>query len=179
MKGNSVSQIHLTGGKCGGTYIDRNLHELLTKRFGKAFTDLAPEMIGAGSRFMSYFEGHKKDFSRARRSNRRPIRIPLNMPNVDRAQKGYDRRTGDVLLSFGDMKGLFEPVVKNILKLVGDQVDQVKKNKEPVIETLVLVGGLGSSPYLRENLQDWCLERDIRLTTPVSGAYVFIDWKPN
>jgi dihydroxyacetone kinase len=58
------------------------------------------------------------------------------------------------------------------IKLVGDQVAQVKRTNEPRIKTMVLVEGLGSSPYITERLTEWCAEQEIRLTTPWDGAYV-------
>lgn len=52
------------GGKCGSTYIDRNFHSLLSKRFGSAFDDLPFGQTGPGSRFMAAFEALKRDFGR-------------------------------------------------------------------------------------------------------------------
>lgn len=50
------------GGKCGSTYIDRNLYSLLSKRFGSSFDDLPFSQKGPGSRFMLSFETYKKSF---------------------------------------------------------------------------------------------------------------------
>jgi hypothetical protein len=50
------------GAKCGSTYIDRNFHELMTDRFGKAYTSISESDRGPGSRFMDTFESAKKDF---------------------------------------------------------------------------------------------------------------------
>lgn len=52
------------GGKCGSTYIDRNLHALLSKRFGEAFDNIPFAQKGPGSRFMACFEMVKRDFGR-------------------------------------------------------------------------------------------------------------------
>ncbi|KAK1761578.1 hypothetical protein QBC47DRAFT_397543 [Echria macrotheca] len=82
---------------------------------------------------------------------------------------------GQVILTREDMKSLSDPVLDVILKFVGDQVDQVTRANEPSIQTLVLVGRFGSSPYLKESLGVWCTERDIRLTTPWNGANVEFD----
>ncbi len=54
----------LVGGKCGSTYIDRNLHTLLSRRFGSSFKDLAFAQKGPGSKFMVSFEQIKRDFGR-------------------------------------------------------------------------------------------------------------------
>lgn len=52
------------GGKCGATFIDRNLYNLMSRRFGIAFDSLPSEMKAPGSRFMSCFEVIKKSFGR-------------------------------------------------------------------------------------------------------------------
>jgi hypothetical protein len=50
------------GGKCGSTYIDRNLHTLLSKRFGSSFDSLPFAQKGPGSKLMISFEKYKQDF---------------------------------------------------------------------------------------------------------------------
>jgi hypothetical protein len=53
---------HGAGAKCGSTYIDRNFHELMTDRFGEAYTSVSEANRGPGSTFMGDFEIAKKDF---------------------------------------------------------------------------------------------------------------------
>ena len=145
----------------------------MEKRFGEAFTSLDPEQNGPGSQFMDIFEHKKRDFSMKNPSTK-PQKISLVMPDLPKTMKDidkfYDRMRSFVLLSHEDMKSLFDPVVDMIIKLVDDQVSQVKRLKAAPIETLVLIGGFGASPYLRERLQEWCAKSNIRLTTPWSGA---------
>ncbi|KAK8143159.1 hypothetical protein G3M48_007622 [Beauveria asiatica] len=160
-------------GKCGATFVDRNFFKLMADRFGEAFTDLDPEQIGPGSTFMNQFEQRKKDFSRENVS-RRAHRIPLFMPAMNytsETEQFYEKRSSSVLLTHEDLKNIFDPVVKKILALVKDQVDRTKELGETRISTIVLVGGFASSPYLRESIQDWCDENEMRLTTPMSGAW--------
>lgn len=152
--------------------MDRNLFKLLGGRFGEAFTSLDSEQIGPGSLFMDQFELKKKDFS-SKNPSRRPHRLPLHMPllkQTARLDEYYEKRSSSVLLTHKDYKSLFDPVVDTILDLIDEQLSQIKEKDETAIETIVLVGGFGSSPYLRESISEWCRARDIRLTTPVSGA---------
>ncbi|RFU79499.1 hsp70 family [Trichoderma arundinaceum] len=163
---------HPTAGKCGGTFVDRNLFRLLAHRFGDAFTSLGPEQIGPGSAFMDQFELKKKDFS-MKTPSRRAHRLVLHMPDLKitpAIEKYYERRSSSVLLTQEDYKKLFDPVIDMIIRLVEEQVNQIKAKNEQPIETVVLVGGFGSSPYLKERLTEWCQLRIIRLTTPISGA---------
>ncbi|KAK5996056.1 Heat shock 70 kDa 12B-like protein [Cladobotryum mycophilum] len=165
-------------GKCGGTFVDRNLFKLLEKRFGEAFTSLGSEQIGPGSPFMDTFEGKKKDFS-LNSPSRRVHRLILPMPQLKitpAIERFYERRSSSVLLTQEDYKSLFDPVIDLIIKLVEEQVAQIKRKKERSIETIVLVGGFGSSPYLKERLTEWSNLKGIRLTTPASGATKRVIW---
>ncbi|KAK1240839.1 hypothetical protein MKX07_006272 [Trichoderma sp. CBMAI-0711] len=160
-------------GKCGGTFVDRNLYRLLAQRFGDAFTSLDAQQIGPGSAFMDQFELKKKDFSMMTPS-KRAHRLVLHMPDLKitpTIEKYYERRSSSVLLTQEDYKMLFDPVVDMVISLIQDQVNQIKKKQEQRIETIVLVGGFGSSPYLKERLTEWSETRSIRLTTPITGAW--------
>ena len=124
---------------------------------------------------MDQFEMKKRDFSMSSVS-RRPHRLTLLMRSLvmtPELEKYYDPDFSCIFLTQEDMKSLFDPVVDIILKLVEDQVAQVKSKKEPRIETMVLVGGFGSSPYIRERLLEWSAQQDIRLTSPWGGGYGF------
>ncbi|KAJ4317355.1 hypothetical protein N0V84_007412 [Fusarium piperis] len=161
------------GGKCGGTFVDRNFHALMEKRFGKAFTSLDPEMTGPGSHFMDQFEMAKRDFS-LNLPKTRPHRLHLPMaslPVTPESKKHYDGRFGYVLITQEDMESFFDPVWEKIMGLVTDQVNRVKEETSKGIDHLVLVGGFGSSPYIKERLKEYCLARNIRITTPWSGAW--------
>jgi hypothetical protein len=58
----STNTVLFLGGKCGSTYIDRKLHVLLSQRFGDAFEKVPWAQKGPGSKFMTCFEGIKRDF---------------------------------------------------------------------------------------------------------------------
>lgn len=160
------------GGKCGGTYIDRNLYKLLRERFGSAFTSLPLERIGPGSEFMQTFESKKKNF-RSEAASKKPVKLRLVMPQLSNTPgeiRGYDKRWSEVFLTHDDMKRCFDPVVDKVLELVESQVTAVRREGKPLVETIILVGGLGESPYLRDKLFEWTKERNIRLTTPWTGG---------
>ncbi|KAM0287963.1 hypothetical protein ACHAQH_000030 [Verticillium albo-atrum] len=69
------------------------------------------------------------------------------------------------------MRSLFDPVVEKIEQLMSNQVEQTKLERKRNIDTVVLVGGFGSSGYIDEKLEAWCAKRSMRLTTPWSGAW--------
>ncbi|KAK1674777.1 hypothetical protein BDP55DRAFT_694516 [Colletotrichum godetiae] len=162
------------GGKCGGTYVDRNLHELLAKQFGTAFTCLPYTQTGPGSEFADQFEDKKKEFS-VQTASRRPMRLSLRMEGLagmPRLADYYDQGLSKVLLTRQDMQSLFDPVVEKILQLVTDQETRTRGKRGKTTSTLVLVGGFGSLPYVKDKLKEWCGKWNIRLTTPMNGAGV-------
>ncbi|KAF7896081.1 hypothetical protein EAF00_006096 [Botryotinia globosa] len=141
------------GGKCGSTNIDRNLHLLLSKRFGSAYNDLPFDQKGPGSRFMTAFETLKRDFGR---NDEREVGElgPLNLDVQD--SDHYDTEDRLVLLSYEDMEHLFDPVIAEITSLVGKQVKAAKTAKDAKINRIILVGGFGESPHLNKQLKKWC-----------------------
>ncbi|KFZ02938.1 hypothetical protein V502_11372 [Pseudogymnoascus sp. VKM F-4520 (FW-2644)] len=141
------------GGKCGSTHIDRNLHALLSERFGSAFDNLPFGVKGPGGRFMSSFEMLKRDFGLTDNSDDRDLGpINLDVPESEY----YDPEDSIVKLSYEDMQSLFDPVIKEITSLVGQQVEEAKKKQNVTIDRIILVGGFGESSYLNQALEDWC-----------------------
>jgi hypothetical protein len=87
---------NLIGGKCGSTYIDRNFHALLSKRFGSAFDDLSFGQKGPGGKLMNAFQVFKRDFGRTDNADEREIGpINLDVPESEY----YDPDDRMVLLS--------------------------------------------------------------------------------
>ena len=58
-------------------------------------------------------------------------------------------RMGKMRLPGAEVRKIFEPVLKEVLGLV---IDQIKASKKPV-KAVLLVGGFGQSPYLRDEIQ--------------------------
>ncbi|KAH9223806.1 Hsp70 family protein-like protein [Leptodontidium sp. 2 PMI_412] len=152
------------GGKCGSTYIDRNLHAFLSERFGSAFDEVPDAQKGPGSAFMRCFEGVKRDFGR--NEERDLVELsPLRLDTED--SFCYDEEERMVILTHEEMQGLFDPVVDQIINLVEQQVNEAKENQNAVIDRIVLVGGFGESPYLNKVLKEWCLQHgEITLMCP-------------
>jgi hypothetical protein len=83
LSGLSADSVAL-GGKCGSTYVDRNLHSLLLKWFGSSFDDLSFSQKGPGSRFMASFETYKRSFGLSDDRDAREIGpIRLDLPNSE------------------------------------------------------------------------------------------------
>ncbi|MCJ1432673.1 hypothetical protein MMC27_002030 [Xylographa pallens] len=87
------------GGKCGATYVDRNLEKLMAKRYGDHYTSLPVHKRGAGSPFMKAFEDIRNDFDG---SNNRiaPLRLIMkNLVQGDRNCTQYDPDEAEITLT--------------------------------------------------------------------------------
>lgn len=142
------------GGKCGSTYIDRNFHKLMLKRFGPAFQNAPAKQKAPSSNFMISFEKAKQSFGSS--ENDSFDILPIKMRDVENPDY-YDKDESTVKLSRKDMEELFEPVVKDILRLVSQQVSYALSSKGKRINLIVLVGGFGNSDYVKKALDNWCL----------------------
>ncbi|KAI9890244.1 MAG: hypothetical protein M1814_004279 [Vezdaea aestivalis] len=151
------------GGKCGATYIDRNLHRLLSERFGDAFDSLPAKRKGPGSRLMNSFELVKHDFGWTTEMKTHEIG-PLNMDVEDTFF--YDSDEGSIKLSHDDMCSIFDPVVGQVADLLSKQV-QAANSKGFPIDRIVLVGGFSDSPYLYSKIREWGRDHNrIRVMCP-------------
>jgi hypothetical protein len=153
----------LIGGKCGSTYVDRNFHELMKKRFGESFTMLPPKRIAPRSEFMRQFESIKRDF-RGTGHRDHPYTLTLFM-NVEESEY-YDEDDAQVKLTENDLQSLFDPVIAKIIDLVNQQVREVRKDGGNPITNLILVGGFGESPYLYDKLKRWSKDKQIAVRCP-------------
>ncbi|OBT74750.1 hypothetical protein VF21_06621 [Pseudogymnoascus sp. 05NY08] len=153
------------GGKCGSTYIDRNLHSLLSRRFGAPFDTLPISKKGPGSRFMKSFESSKRDFGRDDDDDdiRELTDLKLDIPDSE----FYDEEEQFVKLTYKDIQGLFDPVVREISNLVRQQVKEVRSKTGAAIDRIILVGGFAESPYLYKAIAEWCKANgNIKLMRP-------------
>ncbi|KAK8190110.1 hsp70-like protein [Phyllosticta capitalensis] len=156
------------GAKCGSTYIDRNFNAWMTKTFGKAFTDLPQKRRGPGSAFMNSFETQKRAFGSKTlgRANYKHIQVDhINMAVP--ASSSYDPDDATVKITWHQMKGFFDTVVDEIIRLIEPQVKAAKMQGHD-ISRIILVGGFGDSDYLNERIAIWCSQHpgNIRLTCP-------------
>ncbi|KIV85372.1 hypothetical protein PV11_01072 [Exophiala sideris] len=146
------------GGKAGSTSIDRALHELMQNKFGIAFEELDIAKVGAGSAFMEAFEGKKRGFQ-GNDDRRKTYYLPLKMTKLDRddpaVAASYDFTDDMVKLTGEEMESLFETVVEKTFQLLATQVKRTMKAKNPPVKTVVLCGGLGSSPYMMSQVQSF------------------------
>lgn len=59
-------------------------------------------------------------------------------------------RRGKVVLRAAELRGVFRPVIDEVITLVKGQVRATKKK----VKAIILVGGFGQSAYLRDSIRD-------------------------
>ncbi|EAW24046.1 Hsp70 family protein [Aspergillus fischeri NRRL 181] len=154
------------GGMCGATAIDRNFYLLMSERFGAAFKDLPLRQKGPDSEFMGYFQTIKEEFccSAVDRVYRLHLAMALNNPNPT----FFDAVNRAVLLSSNDLRGIFDPVLRQITQLIYRQIESANQEiGRFIINKIVLVGGFSQSPYLRERISEtFAVDGKLAILTP-------------
>jgi len=113
---------------------------------------------------MRNFDMAKKEFGTTTRTDF--WRIPVGCVRDD-PENGIE--DGELRLKVADMKGLFDPIVKQVISLLGQQVrDSNKLDSSNKVSTIFLVGGFGESAYLYKEVQAWVRRQSyqIRVINP-------------
>ena len=61
---------------------------------------------------------------------------------------------GNLAMTADDLKGIYDPVVTRILILVQKQLDAIENTHPGRAVPILLVGGFGSSKYLKRRLEE-------------------------
>ncbi|PUU75810.1 hypothetical protein B9Z19DRAFT_1152327 [Tuber borchii] len=138
-----------SGGKCGSVAVDRAFLSLLESRIGPSFRGWPARKTAPQSSLMRSFDTAKKEFGTTTRTDF--WRIPVGYVRDD-PKNGIE--DGELRLTVADMKGLFDPIVKQVISLVEQQVrDSNKLDSSNKVSTIFLVGGFGESAYLYKEMQ--------------------------
>ena len=82
-------------------------------------------------------------------------------------------------MNSSDLRRLFAPLVQEIILLVGDQINKIKLNQQKLpkwlrrdVKAIFLVGGFGSSQYLKKCLQEAYPDIEVKQPTEAQEAIV-------
>lgn len=72
-------------------------------------------------------------------------------------------------ISENDIKKIvFDPIIEQVLQLLGTQI---RKSSKYPLSAILLVGGFSQSKYLQQEIQRYCIERDIKhVCVPPNGV---------
>ncbi len=146
-----------TGGFCGGIYVDKGFLAFIGEKVGPSAITMLQENHYGQLQYMVQefckkvkllFTGNKADFKT----------YELDLEDVCPVIKQYV--TGDkeeqleedewiIEIQFDDVKKMFDPVIKSIIKLIRGQLDKVDD-----ISAMFLVGGFSESKYLQKRIKE-------------------------
>ncbi|CAG8602704.1 16306_t:CDS:2 [Funneliformis mosseae] len=146
-----------TGGFCGGIYVDRGFLAFIGEKVGPSVMQILQESHYGQLQYMVQefckkvkllFTGYREDYKT----------FDMDLDEVCPVVKQYvtgsklDKLEEDewiVELKFEDVKKMFDPVIKKILKLIRDQL-----NRGGSISAMFLVGGFSESKYLQKRIRE-------------------------
>ena len=132
-----------TGGLCGSAFLNYRFEDHVKNRIGEErYNTMREKKAKTWNMGLKYFEEFvKRNFNE---DEHQEVNVPFpGLPDDEEA--GLD--SGFLVMSAEQVKGIFEPVVKEVIDLVEGQVQSIRQ-KGGVISGIVLVGGFGQSNYL-------------------------------
>ncbi|KAL8974351.1 MAG: hypothetical protein Q9197_001396 [Variospora fuerteventurae] len=77
----------------------------------------------------------------------------------------HNVRRGRLRLTGADVSTIFEPVIREVIKLVNDQIDATKAR----VKAVLMVGGFGQNVYLRDCIRQTLANRNIEVMQSPNG----------
>ncbi|KAF3798999.1 hypothetical protein GCG54_00010672 [Colletotrichum gloeosporioides] len=148
-----------TGGLHGGVFIDKAFEKACRDRLGRKWGRLSPAVI---KEFMKkeWEVAIKSKFKPDARRSKKEYIVGLPPEASRTTPESFDDPNRQPLIKNGrihfqqsHIKGMFAGSFNGIDKLVNAQISMALKKKSKVTG-IILVGGLGTSPYLYEHLKD-------------------------
>ncbi|KAH9226360.1 hypothetical protein K456DRAFT_1754919 [Colletotrichum gloeosporioides 23] len=148
-----------TGGLYGGVFIDKAFEKACRDQLGRKWGRLSPAVIKAFMKDKWEVKIKSKFYPDARRSKKEYIvELPPEAFKTTSEKFGDPNKQplikdGRIHFQQSHIKGMFAGSFSGIDILVNNQIRTALKKKSKVTG-IILVGGLGTSPYLYEHLKD-------------------------
>ncbi|KAI9015299.1 hypothetical protein CLU79DRAFT_707698 [Phycomyces nitens] len=134
-----------SGSSCGSTFLDENMRDILKRRFGRH----ADNNKSAMGFLMHYFVTYTKPEFDDEDDEYFTVPAVLSLGGAKMSEIGVE--DGKLRVTVDELReNVFEPVVKQVLKLISDQIKQSKKQ----IDAIFVVGGFGQSKYLGKRIKE-------------------------
>ncbi|KAI1107360.1 actin-like ATPase domain-containing protein [Jackrogersella minutella] len=137
-----------TGGLCGSAFLNYRFEEHVRGRLGQSqFEEMKTKKGKTWQMGLRYFEEFvKRNFNE---DEYQEVNVPFpGLPDDEEARIDC----GFLVMTAEEIKGIFEPVVKEVCDLVQGQVDGLRR-KGGIVSGIILVGGFGQSDYLYRRLK--------------------------
>ncbi|KAI2465123.1 hsp70 family chaperone [Annulohypoxylon bovei var. microspora] len=152
-----------TGGLCGGRFIDEDFKGLCKARLGRQWGKLSQSGV---KDIMAEWEHAIKPLFKANDTRKEYI---VNIPaeafkgvSINDESRKPIIKNGRIYFASSDIQYVFTSVFWEIKKLVDGQICKAKENGLSVTG-IILVGSLGSNPYLHDYLVSWYGKMRIRV----------------
>ncbi|KAI1809459.1 hypothetical protein GGS20DRAFT_297535 [Poronia punctata] len=145
-----------TGGLCGGIFIDQMFEQMCSGRLESKWTRLSKR--GLREIMKDEWEyGVKAQFKAGRAGKEYVISLPAEMfgqsaSSLNDMKRRPHIKDGRIHFQEDHIRSAFDPVVNDINELVKQQIEKAAA-KDLRVTGIILVGGLGCSPYLYEYLK--------------------------
>ncbi|KAL6918247.1 hypothetical protein FSHL1_009674 [Fusarium sambucinum] len=146
-----------SGGLCGGIFVDQQFQRICKTRLGRSWSRLS--QTGILEIMKDEWEtGIKRHFKPDSSSKEFIVKIPAEAfkgegaSGMDDSSQKPMIKNGRIHFTSQDIEQTFIKSFESIAALLDAQIDQAKKSKLKV-KGILLVGGLGCSPYLQEYLK--------------------------
>ncbi|KAL3465551.1 hypothetical protein BJX64DRAFT_297227 [Aspergillus heterothallicus] len=144
-----------TGGLCGGIFIDEAFEAICKYRLGRQWSNLSQAGIKEIMRGEWEYAIKPQYKPKANDSKMYIVSIPAEAfrgPSINDESRKPVIKNGRIHFASSDIQGAFTHAFIQIEQLVDGQIAKAKE-KGLSVKGVILVGGLGSSPYLYDHLE--------------------------
>ncbi|TLD09571.1 hypothetical protein PspLS_11868 [Pyricularia sp. CBS 133598] len=147
-KVNRFRKLISLGALCDGIFIDQAFIELCKARLGNSWSSLSKSSLRYIIR-NDWECGIKPQFRMSGLEKNFTVRFPSETSVGMDAGKAFDRiKAGRILFHGREIQPAFDNQFRCIMGLFDDQYEAVRRSDSGTRISIILVGGLGSSPYL-------------------------------
>ncbi|KAL4869441.1 hypothetical protein BDV12DRAFT_208549 [Aspergillus spectabilis] len=141
-----------TGGLCGGIFIDEAFETICKNRLGRQWSNLS--QAGIKEVMKGEWEYYIKPQYTPKDENKEWIvAIPAEAfkgPAINDESRRPFIKNGRIYFASSDIQKAYNRVFSDIEELIDSQITKAKETR---LSGIILVGGLGSSPYLYDHLE--------------------------
>lgn len=153
------------GDRCGSAYITRQFYQYILQNHAKEVPSWSDEQTAAA---IECFETRAK-----RKFDNKELEVVVKVPGSRDYHKGCIKiRKQKIFIPTADIKAMFDTVCRTVADLIKEQRSKAANAKQRAsITAIVLVGGFGESPYLRQYLKHEFSrgEKGIAIVEPKNG----------
>ncbi|KAI9010353.1 hypothetical protein CLU79DRAFT_774122 [Phycomyces nitens] len=154
-----------SGASCGSTFLDARMKNIFKKRFGAHAENNKIAINHMMKQFITVikpqFEDEDDEFF--------SIPMSVKLSPSDTADVGIE--DGKLQVTVDDIREqVFEPVVKQVLDLISEQISQSRKK----LDAIFLVGGFGQSKYLQRRVKETFIKQVGLIAMPPRGELAVV-----